>query len=90
MNRRLKQAGGMRPALALAVALGLLAFASSAFAYLDPSTGSMVVSAIVGIFASIALAVKTYWYRLKNLFKARSRDADRDAADPSQDNSRDG
>ena len=47
----------------------LLCVSPSAFAYLDPSTGSMVVSAIVGIFASIALAVKTYWYKIKALFK---------------------
>jgi len=38
-------------------------------AYLDPSTGSMIVSALVGIFASIALALKTYWYKLKNVFR---------------------
>ena len=42
---------------------------STVFAYLDPSTGSMVVSAIVGIFASIALAVKTYWYKIKAIFR---------------------
>lgn len=46
----------------------LLLASPSAFAYLDPSTGSMVVSAIVGIFASIALAVKTYWYKIKGWF----------------------
>jgi len=60
------------------VALVLAAFAAPAFAYLDPSTGSMVISAIVGIFASIALAVKTYWYRLKNLFRPRRAEAERD------------
>jgi len=90
MNQRPRQAAGMQTALTLALALGLLAFASPAFAYLDPSTGSMVVSAIVGIFASIALAVKTYWYRLKNLFKGQSRGAEKEAADTSQDNARDG
>ena len=47
----------------------LLVFSPAAFAYLDPSTGSMVVSAIVGIFASIALAVKTYWYKIKGWFR---------------------
>lgn len=46
----------------------LLLASPQAFAYLDPSTGSMVVSAIVGIFASIALALKTYWYKIKKLF----------------------
>ncbi|HET6564974.1 MAG TPA: hypothetical protein VFG52_06130 [Xanthomonadales bacterium] len=50
-------------------ALLLLACSEPAEAYLDPSTGSMIVSALVGIFASIALAVKTYWYKLKNLFR---------------------
>ena len=44
-------------------------FSPEVFAYLDPSTGSMVISVIVGIFASIALAVKTYWYKLKGLFR---------------------
>ena len=50
-------------------ALVLLTTPPAAFAYLDPSTGSMVVSAIVGIFATIALAVKTYWYKIKGFFR---------------------
>jgi hypothetical protein len=53
----------------LAMIVLLVAYAPAAHAYLDPSTGSMIVSALVGIFASIALAVKTYWYKLKNLFR---------------------
>lgn len=57
-----------KPACAVALAF-FVCFPPSAFAYLDPSTGSMVVSAIVGIFASIALAVKTYWYKIKGFFK---------------------
>ena len=51
------------------LAICLLSVSPAAFAYLDPSTGSMVVSAIVGIFASIALAAKTYWYKIKGFFK---------------------
>ena len=50
-------------------AIFLMLASPAALAYLDPSTGSMVVSAIVGIFASIALAVKTYWYKIKGFFK---------------------
>jgi hypothetical protein len=53
--------------LALAVAAGT--FAVPAHAYLDPSTGSMILSAIVGIFATVSLALKTYWYKLKALFR---------------------
>jgi O-antigen/teichoic acid export membrane protein len=55
--------------VAAVIFLGLLFVSPTAFAYLDPSTGSMVVSAIVGIFASIALAVKTYWYKIKGWFR---------------------
>ena len=55
------------------LALSMLLISPAAFAYLAPSTGSMVVSAIVGIFASIALAVKTYWYKIKRLFKRNSK-----------------
>lgn len=61
----------------------LLAYAPAAHAYLDPSTGSMIVSALVGIFASIALAVKTYWYKLKHLFR-RSKNSGT-SKDPSSD-----
>lgn len=51
------------------VGLSLLMLAPPAWAYLDPSTGSMILSAIVGLFATLALAVKTYWYKLKSLFR---------------------
>ena len=50
-----------------AVVLG--SFAPAAFAYLDPSTGSMIVSAIVGILATAGLVIKNYWYKLKSFFR---------------------
>lgn len=62
----------------------LLAYSPVAEAYLDPSTGSMIVSALVGIFASIALAVKTYWYKLKNLFRRSGKP--RSSEDAANDN----
>jgi hypothetical protein len=37
-------------------------------AYLDPGTGSMIISAIVAIFATIALGVKTFWYKIVRIF----------------------
>lgn len=66
---RIPRFGLRRQAAPIAVGALLLAFSPAAFAYLDPSTGSMVVSAIVGIFASIALALKTYWYKIKGFFR---------------------
>lgn len=37
------------------------------FGYLDPATGTLIVSAVVGFFAAAALVVKNSWYRLKTL-----------------------
>ena len=64
------------------MAVILLLSSPAVFAYLDPSTGSMVVSAIVGILASVALALKTYWYKIKGLFK-RDNKQDTSPQDPS-------
>ena len=54
----------------LALAL-LLALPATAQAYLDPSTGSLIISAIVGLLATIGLAIKTWWYKLKSLFRRK-------------------
>jgi len=40
--------------------------------YLDPSTGAMIISAIVGIFATILLGIKTFWYKIASLFRRKS------------------
>lgn len=49
-----------------------------ALAYLDPTTGSMVISAVVGLFASLILAIKTYWYRIRAFFKGKPAGTDSD------------
>src|SRR5258708_34415201 len=50
-----------------------LAVASPAQAYLDPGTGSMLLSAVIGVAAAVALAVKMFWYRLIGLFRGSGR-----------------
>ncbi len=57
----------------------LLLIPVSALAYLDPTTGSMLISAIVGLFATLVLAIKTYWYRIKAFLKRRSAKSNADA-----------
>jgi len=46
----------------------LISFSLPAMAYIDPGSGSAIMSAIIGFFVAIGLAVKTYWYKLKSLF----------------------
>lgn len=48
-----------------------LSITSPAYAYLDPGTGSMLVSAVIGVAAAVALAVKMFWYRLVGLFRGK-------------------
>ncbi|MFI5325201.1 MAG: hypothetical protein ACHQ7H_03115 [Candidatus Rokuibacteriota bacterium] len=52
------------------VAAGL-SITSPAYAYLDPGTGSMLLSALIGVAAAVGLAVKMFWYRLVGLFRGK-------------------
>jgi O-antigen/teichoic acid export membrane protein len=63
----------------------LLSLAPAAQAYLDPSTGSLILSAIVGLIATIGLAVKTWWYRMKSLIRRNPASTEGDAAQPRRD-----
>ena len=58
----------------LRVALMLVACLSTAspvWAYLYPGTGSMLVSAVIGVAAAIGLAVKMFWSRLVGFFRGK-------------------
>ena len=39
-----------------------------AFAYLDPGTGSSILSIIIGFFVAIGVLIKTFWYKIKSFF----------------------
>jgi hypothetical protein len=51
----------------------LLSFLQShqAWAYLDPSTGSLIIQAIVGAFLAGAVAIKLYWRRLRDFLSGQ-------------------
>jgi hypothetical protein len=38
-----------------------------AMAYIDPGSGSAIMSAIIGLFVATGLVIKTYWYKLKSM-----------------------
>ena len=62
-----------RTLIACTALVWLLVMAPPARAYLDPSTGGMIVSALIGLLASLGLALKTYWYRVRALLRRRDR-----------------
>lgn len=41
------------------------------FAYIDPASGSAIVSAIIGIFVALWMSIKSYWYKFKSFFNKR-------------------
>ena len=46
---------------------------SSAHAYLDPGTGSIILQGIIGAIAAIAVALKLYWHKLLKLLGVRKK-----------------
>ena len=39
-----------------------------AFAYIDPGSGSAIMSVIIGFFVAIGVLIKTFWYKIKIFF----------------------
>ncbi len=49
----------------------LLATGQQAHAYLDPGSGALIMTAIIGFIAAIGYTTRKYFYKLKNMFKKR-------------------
>ena len=49
-------------------------FISSAHAYIDPGTFSIVLQAIIGAIAAAGVTVKIFWYKFKSFFKKKDKD----------------
>lgn len=47
----------------------LITFLSNAHAYLDPGTGSIILTAIISFLALISLKIKIYFQKIKDFFK---------------------
>ena len=45
--------------------------ASRTFAYLDPSSASILIQVLLGGFAGVAIVVKIFWYRIANVLGIR-------------------
>lgn len=56
------------------LALPFFSIFLATFNYIDPGSGSAILSAIVGFFVVIGLTIKSFWYKIKGLFGAKSAD----------------
>ena len=55
----------------LDIANVVLSHNPASLAYIDPGSGSAIISAIVGVFVAAGLAIKTYWYKIVGLFSSK-------------------
>ncbi|MFK8026695.1 MAG: hypothetical protein AB8C40_01415 [Gammaproteobacteria bacterium] len=53
--------------LQILVTLNLF-FAPSAYAYVDPGSGSVIVTTVLGLIAAIGYTCRKYFYKAKKLF----------------------
>lgn len=60
------------------LSLNFLVFPSSAYAYLDPGSGSFIFQVIIATLAGTGFLIKLQWSKVKKLF---SRKEDPDDAD---------
>lgn len=51
--------------VALAFSLGV---PQSAYAYLDPGTGSLIWQVFIALLLSTAVLIRSYWYRIRRFF----------------------
>ena len=81
----------------LFVALVLAGLPTHAYAYLDPSTGAMLLSAVVSVVVTASLAVQAYWYRILRAMRrwtglgsrsARARDEENGSPSATREESR--
>jgi hypothetical protein len=70
------------PFLALLSVPAFLATASTAQAYLDPGTGSMILQIVLGGVAGMMVVGKLYWAQFTSFFSRRS-DSEGEAKDTS-------
>lgn len=55
----------------LVAALLIFSLTVDASAYIDPGTGSVVTTAILGFFAAAAYTFRKYMYRIRDIFSFR-------------------
>tara|TARA_Y100000590_G_C15638218_1_gene983867 strand:+ start:79 stop:270 length:192 start_codon:yes stop_codon:yes gene_type:complete len=41
---------------------------SDAYAYIDPGSGSLILQMILGALVGVGIAIKVYWFKLKEKF----------------------
>ena len=60
----------------LCLIVGLISYTSPAYAYLDPGTGSMLLTGLIAGLAAIISFLSIYWQKVKAFFGKEKEDTD--------------
>lgn len=60
-------------------------FPISAYAYLDPGAGSVLIQGVLGAIAAIGVAIKLYWHRILKFLGIRKSKKELDAEGSQQE-----
>ena len=60
------------------VVVMLILTSTTAMAYLDPGTGSMLLQVILGGVAAVGVAVKLYWHKLRAALGMKKKQTEED------------
>ncbi len=58
------------------IVLGVMLLPTQAMAYIDPASGSAIMSAIIGFLVATGIVIKGYWYKIKSLFTRQASSSD--------------
>ena len=50
------------------IPITIISTTQPAFAYIDPGSGSAIMTVIIGFFVAIGVTIKTFWYKIRGMF----------------------
>ena len=54
-------------------------------AYIDPGSGSAIITAILGFFAAVAYSFRKFFYNLRSKFRPKQEEEDENSEEPSSE-----
>lgn len=73
--------GKMKYMMIASVMYFMLLHANSAFAYLDPASGSMIIQAVLAGIAAISVSIGVFWRRIRSFFRGKKKGMEKSDAD---------
>jgi uncharacterized membrane protein YedE/YeeE len=71
---------------AITLLAALICWTPHAMAYIDPGSGSAIMSAVIGVFVATYMMLKTYWFKIKAFFTSTEKKQESDTtANPESD-----